>query len=87
MFMEQAHFHLENALNPVCQNTVMPKQILHLFNSNTWSFELKTYNRKINDQEEEVKSQSKSSIHHRRVIQPLKQPRIILTKVEIKQKV
>ena len=33
MFMEQVHFHFEDALNPVCQNTVMPKQILHILNN------------------------------------------------------
>ena len=25
MFMEQVHFHFEDELNPVCQNTVMQK--------------------------------------------------------------
>ena len=39
-------------------------------------------NRKINDKEEEVKSQNKSSRHHKRVNQPLNQPRIILMKIQ-----
>ena len=47
MFMEHVHFNFEDELNPVCQNTVMQKYIIHLFKAsftlafsilNVWNF-------------------------------------------------